>query len=353
MIGKKAVKKRIFAASAALLAFAFGYAIVCFIVSLLVPPLHVRKVSEKLEAIRARSEEIDVIFVGSSRTAMQIVPSVFDSTMAAAGLPVTSFNLGFEGVRPPEDTMLLEQALKNRRRPLKFLVAECNAVKSMMEDEDKWTTRMIYTHDRKRLGVYWRHIWSPRLGKPFELDDYLRYVADHSVEFIDHFRHFLWNYGRLSEGAGLLQQALTGQPARKKSKPSPPDGFYPADSDWEPLQGNELKRYQKNLEKRRKTPAERVFEDQPSQDDIAAKKAMAERFGATLVLVSPPYLRDYTFMPMHKEHVIHLDFSEPNDWPEFYKAEARRDYGHLNDEASREFTRILAEKIAKAYSQRS
>lgn len=301
---------------------------------------------------RANADRIDTIFIGSSRTARQLRPAVFDRVMADAGHPVTSFNLGIEGMRPPEDTMVLEQALANRTTPLKFLVVECNALQSIMVDEDKWTTRAIYTHDARRLGVYWRHIWSPSLDTAPGIDDYLKRVRDHSVEFVDHFRHFIWNYNRLSEGSASLTAAITGRPRKQKSIPPQPDGFYIKETDLKPLVGAEMKRYVKNLQAGKKVPPIPVLDDRPSQDDIAAKKALADRLGAKLVLVTAPFLREYSFVPESTDGILFLDFSNPNTWPDLYDPAGRLDYSHLNDAASEHYTRVIAGLIAASLAPR-
>lgn len=157
----------------AIAAFVAGFALICWLVSSLVAPAHVRQLTDKIDLFRATGGQFDTVFIGSSRTARQVIPREFDQAMAAAGMPTRSFNLGLEGLRPPEDTMVLEHALAGRTTPLKFIIAECNPVQSEFFEDDQWTTRAIWSHDARRLGVYWRHIWAVPLDGEFKLDYYL------------------------------------------------------------------------------------------------------------------------------------------------------------------------------------
>lgn len=329
-------------------AFVLGFAAVCTCVSLATPQIRVRRVSDKIEMFRLHSDRFDTVLLGSSRTGRQVVPAVFDQAMAAAGVPTRTFNLGIEGLRPPEDSMVLDKALHGRAKPMKFLVVECNALQSLMIEEDKWTTRAIFTHDAKRLGVYWRHIWARQLDDPWQFEDWLKRTWDYSREFIVHLRHFVWNQARVSEGAARLSAAITGIPRNEKRQPPPEDGFYLKETELTPLAGKELAKYRKNLDAQKSAAPVPVFEDTASQAELREKKAWADRLGARLVLVSPPFLKQHNFTPKDLDGVIFLDFSDPNQFPELFAPEGRRDYGHLNDATSRRYSQILAERLATA-----
>ena len=108
--------------------------------------------SERADWLREHGGgSFDTIFVGSSRTFHQIVPSIFDGEMAELGVPVRSFNLGTPGMKPPEDAYVMGRALRGRKAPLRFLVVECNPIHLDIQPEQRGTTRAVYWHDVPRL----------------------------------------------------------------------------------------------------------------------------------------------------------------------------------------------------------
>jgi hypothetical protein len=223
-------------------------------------------------------------------------------------------------------------------------------VQSEIFEEDRWTTRAIWAHDIRRMTVYWRHIWAVRLDGGFELDDYLDGVFEKAAGFPTHIMHFACNHCRASEGAAWLKAALTGK-ARKLPREIPTeDGYFLRETEWKPLAGKELKKYQENLAKQQATPPPHVLEDEVSQGELLRKMALADQLGARFVAVSPPFLRELAFSPRPSDGILFLDYSNPNEWPDFHSPESRRDYGHLNDPASARYSRSIAERVAAALS---
>src|SRR5688572_27502291 len=92
-----------------ILIFVLALALMAWGIGKITPPPHISIVSAKVQWLQEHGDEYDVIFLGSSRTFRQIVPELFDRLMAAASHPVKTFNLGVDGMRPPEDTYVLEQ----------------------------------------------------------------------------------------------------------------------------------------------------------------------------------------------------------------------------------------------------
>jgi hypothetical protein len=334
------------------LAFCLGFGIFCMVVSSSTPEIRVRKVTEKIETFRAHSDDFDTIFVGTSRTARQVIPAVFDHAMAELGTPTRTFNLGFEGLRPPEDWFVLDRALVGRTKPLKFLVMECGPILTNMPEEDKWTTRSILTHDAKRLGVYWRQIWAGSMDRSPGSLPKLKEIWSRFRAFVVHFRHYIWNHARISEGSRQVTALITGIPAKQNSDPVPADGYYLRETEWDKLEGKELEKYLADLARQKaKLPAP-FFADAVSQAEWMAWKTRAEQLGAQLVLVSPPYLKPKNFMPKNSAGIIIIDYTDPNAYPELYAVKNRRDSGHLNDHGSALYTRSLAERLTAARQSR-
>lgn len=83
-------------------------------------------VQAKVEWLRTHGDDYDTFFLGSNRIYRHIVPRLFDELMAARGESTRSFNLGFDGMRPPEDSYVLEEVLAHRTKPLKYVIVEGN-----------------------------------------------------------------------------------------------------------------------------------------------------------------------------------------------------------------------------------
>ena len=136
-----------------IIALLAGFVAVAAALSARTPARHVPTVSEKLGRYAAAGDDYDVLVIGSSRTYRQIIPQVFDQATAEAGKPARMFNFGIDGMRPPEDTYVLEKALALRKKPLKLVIVECNNIRFEMRDEDAGTVRAIHWHDWKRLST--------------------------------------------------------------------------------------------------------------------------------------------------------------------------------------------------------
>src|SRR5262245_31919094 len=100
-----------------LILFVAVFALAAFGLGAISPRQRVPIVTPKLTWMEENADNYDVLFLGSSRTYRQIIPELFDQLMAEGGKTVRSFNLGVDGMRPPEDTYLLEQTLAQRNKP--------------------------------------------------------------------------------------------------------------------------------------------------------------------------------------------------------------------------------------------
>ena len=87
------------------------------IVGRVLPPAPVPQFSDKLAHFAEHRDEYDTLFIGSSRTFRQILPSIFDPIMAAGGQVAHSFNFGLDAMFSPEDAYVVEKifALHPRR----------------------------------------------------------------------------------------------------------------------------------------------------------------------------------------------------------------------------------------------
>ena len=327
-----------------IIAMVVGFIAVAAVLSKKTPPRYVPTVTEKLKRYASAGDDFDVLAIGSSRTYRQIIPKVFDEAMAAAGKPTRTFNLGIDGMRPPEDTYVLEKALALRRKPLKFVIVECNNIRFEVRDEDADTVRAVHWHDWKRLVTIGRlAFYGDRKKRGF--GDTMKRRFDVFPEFWEHTEYWFENVTELGRGNELLSARLFDTTDPKKSIGS--DGFH--DSPVRTgLSGKELAAYEKDVEAMRKTPPRAERTEWVSQAELAEKRRIIERAGAKMILVVPPYPMTKRFLPDgEKEQAAVIDFSNPLEFPELYTPEHRLDEGHTNRTGSEIYTRLIAERILR------
>lgn len=88
------------------------------------PPLDAGLASLKRAHVDAHGDEYDTLFVGSSRVYRNIDPLRFDASMAEAGRPTRSFNLGLPGMEFLEALHTARALLDARPTRLRHLVLE-------------------------------------------------------------------------------------------------------------------------------------------------------------------------------------------------------------------------------------
>lgn len=310
----------------------------------ILPERYIPTVTEKLTNYAASGDDYDVLVIGSSRTYRQIIPEFLDKAMAAGGKPVRTFNLGVDGMRPPEDTYLLEKALALRRKPLKYVIVECNNIRFELREEDANTVRAVYWHDWKRLSTLAAFAF---LGdqKKRNIAERMKRHLDVFPEFWEHATYWFQNVTEFGRGNELLSAQVFN--SKVLMKPIGADGFH--DSPVGPgLIGKELADYEKRVETMRKTRPRFDRSEWVSQAELAKKRRMIEQAGAKMILVVPPYPMNKRFLPDDPAaQAAVIDFSNPLEFPELYTPNHRLDEGHTNRVGSEIYTRHIAERLLK------
>jgi hypothetical protein len=325
------------------IAFTAGFAAIAVVLSHTVPAVRPPQIGAKLDWLAEHGAEYDTVFIGSSRVHRQIIPDLFDREMEALGVKTNSFNLSGDGMRPPEDEFVLERAFASRKTPLRVLLVEANPIDSSLAEDDAGTARAVYWHDTARTLRIWRKCWS--LPPALSVGSRISRTWKRLRQLPDHVQHWIWNSVRLGQGNEILREQIFGPEPQNDAKEVGDDG-YRAPKTGEQMTGGTLRTYQKNLAAALKSPTPQDAEDPESQAAIGWKKALAERMGARLVLVSSPFLRPEIFRPASLDGITFLDYSDPSRYPELYTPENRRDPGHLNVRGSEIYTRLVARQIA-------
>jgi hypothetical protein len=326
-----------------------GFVAACAILTRAVAPAPADSVL-RADWLRANGARFDTVFIGSSRTIRQVVPATFDGAMAEAGRPTRSFNLGSAGMRAPEDAFVLDRALEGRREPLQFLFVECNPVRLGIPEQDRGTMRAVYWHDGPRVRTLWGRVWahpSIRPDGPYGIPLLTRRLA----EFADHVRHWAWNASRLGRAPELLDRRLrAGAPAPAEPGLGPNGDGYDPGRERREMNAEEIAEYEQQLAEEIARGKPDHFGDTASQAELARKRALAERFGAKLVLIAPPTV-GRAFAPLPGSGFLFLDFSDPARYPELFAVPHRCDRGHLNHVGALLYSRLLARELSQALSR--
>ena len=320
-------------------AFLAAFALVCAGIGAVLPEPKVPVVTTKLDWMAERGDEYDTLFIGSSRTHRQMMPEIFDAEMAAAGHPVRSFNAGVEGMRPPEDTYLLEKILARRTKPIRLVLVECNSIRLFPREGDRDTLRAVYWHDNVRMRV---------LLRAALIGDGKKGIGGGLGDFFTHARYWLWRNSNLGWGHDLLAEWIGVAPAKMLSTSAlgeRNDGFAP------PIHeglANEDERgsYEKELTVRSAELERGKFGSSVSVDELRAKQRLIERAGGRMVLVIPPFIRE-KFLRLKPEDGLPpvLNFADPEKYPELFSAEHRTDTGHTNLEGAKIYSRLVVREL--------
>lgn len=315
----------------------------------LLPGVKVAVVSTKIEFLQSRRDQFDVFFVGTSRIHHQIIPALFDHLLLDAGVPTHSYNLGIDGLRTPEDYYVLENALAGRRRPMRWIVLECKDINLRMQDIDQGTIRSSYWHDSSRMWILvQKWIWGG-FGMRSTFPQHVRQIRDDGEVLEKHCGLYLQN--ELSVGAlSDLPSTLTQRSARPNVDKGDAVSFDGYLSKGNPtVVPAEAISYGEKLKKLKTKPATPDYGDWASQMLLRRERDLAAKYGAELVVVIPPTLKEIKFTPEPtvQPTIKLLDFDNPERYPELFVIKNRRDETHLNEHGAEIWTRLLAQELIR------
>ena len=114
--------------------------------------------SPKIQFIQQHGDEIDTLFIGSSRVYHGVNPGVFDALTAAAGVPTHSYNFGVDAMLPPETFYLADQILATKPQKLRWVFIELEDIQVTITPEHVRTQRALSWHDWKRTWLVARKL---------------------------------------------------------------------------------------------------------------------------------------------------------------------------------------------------
>lgn len=317
----------------------FGISLACFaaLISRALGPPSIPQFSEKLAHFAAHKDEYDTLFIGSSRTFRQILPSIFDPLMAAGGQSVRSFNFGLDAMFSPEDAYVAERIFALRPARLRRVFIEVSRFNSDFGAQPPETLRARHWHDWRRTALVCRDIL------PFEKPDKLRDPSRWEKAWT-HLRLFLARELNLGDGTAFIERWRGGSPEPEQVLGAHGDGAIPYATEVE-LAGSERDRFDRDMDVLLAGKASLRPLPPASLQSIEQTIDRVRALGAEPVLFVTPAALTRINTAASQVRVPILDFSDPRRWPVLFDPANRQDRAHLNAPGARVFSRIFAEQV--------
>jgi len=302
--------------------------------------------SLKSDHYRAHAEEIDLLFVGSSRIFRQYDPRTFEETAAEKGLELDAYNMGAPGMRFFESLAFVDWILGRPSARRRWILFELQDPEPTANEGLRYTQRNVRWHT-PRLAA---RATSRVLASQREIEE------------------------KLSESAGHLGQALlrasnagTALPAlrdlfgwRRIARATTGTGFVPLDL----VRTGDVRRRRAELEHELgKDP--RFFQEKaqayaaatPAEapawmlEELQALVSRAKERGVELVFViSPPSEENFLALSaLSRDPTLPRVFLyDPGKYPLLYFERGLRfDHNHLNLEGAEKLTELLARQFVR------
>ena len=303
-------------------------------------PLQVAEVTPKLNYLAAHRADFDTVFIGSSRIYHGVSPKAFDAAMAAAGRPTRSFNLGIDGLMPPESLRMTRRILAMQPPRLRTIFLEVASAQHV-PDLNQLTVRDVYSQDTESVIHGLKQALLDFQSTPREAR-WQRASGDVSRSIVIFARNEL-NIGRLAP-----EPDATEEPQHFGTMMLGPDadGYIPALNTVS--KASRLK-IETQMDLIRKGMAKERPRDEANEDGYANIRDLLKTHGVELILITAPVLlRDYHARVDAPPGARLLAFDEPARLPDLYEPGHRSDSDHLNYLGARLFSKDLADSYLSA-----
>ncbi len=319
---------------------AVGIAVLAFVLACaglnaLLPFPEIDVVSAELRFFQEHRDEFDTVFVGSSRIHHQISPLVFDRVMRESGQSTRTFNLGINGMFPPESGYVLERLLAAKPRHLKWVFIELGELETGRIPKAEAARRSVYWHDWKRTLLVLRKI----------LDD--RDQGNARDLFLFHIALFAKNFTNVGKKIDLSwwSSHLGKTVAPPKSLGQDGDGYVPQ---IKKLSEAEAAAYETGLEEA-VNRAESKFVSAATEQACREWVDEVRKIGARPIFLITPTMGQTKlgFRPQSGIASPVMLFNDAKAYPQLYRSEMRFDADHLNGAAAEEFTTLVARNFSQ------
>jgi hypothetical protein len=326
-----------------------SFAIVASVLRPLVPWPEERGLRAKYEYVRDHKDEIDAIYVGSSRMMRAIDPRVVDAELAAAGVPWTTFNFGADGMFGFESDFVMREILDLEPARLKMIFFEAATWYPGFDEPGSTnpeSLRCAFWHS----GAATLHVLeSVRL-----LDAPCSTKCDLYRIHLTAFAKKMSNFG---QGPRVLAKVLdTDRDAISADVPADliaeTRGYQPLEllTDRVHTEGREvflsaIENYKKLIAAIPAENAREISLETYNARALADQYQGTESRGVELVqVVLPARTGSPLFGKLAQSGLIPwlVHFNRPDAYPELYEVEHHYDMGHLNRAGAAVFSRLLA-----------
>lgn len=313
--------------------FFFAAGVADFLLDARLPFPPVPEIAARFRYFAERKDDFNTIFIGSSRVRHQVIPRQFDAEVAASGVAIHSINLGYSGMWPPESFYFLRQVLALQPRHLRWVIIELMDYRFGEAEHRPPTMRMVYWHDWKHTGMAFSVVAESSLS----LIEKGRQLARHAWLFLQR----TTNPGR---GADWLHDRYF--PMKKK-----PDTSWIKRAGFDPEEKGEWSDGARADFAQKVQALERSLAPRSLRPglDSALRELITEvrRAGAQPIFILPPSIRTTENLAgALPPDTIVWAFNNPVEYPRLFLPELHYDPGHLNEDGAREFTSLLAQRLA-------
>jgi hypothetical protein len=300
-------------------------------------PLVVDQVAPKLAFFEKHKDEIDTVFVGTSRIYRGVSPEVFDETLRQSGHESHSFNAAADAMASPESVMMVRRLVALSPRRLKRVFLEPTTRISIPENPEKITPRTVYWQNGDALQFALEKFL-------FDLRPNGKTFAAAWRSFAMYLRVFLRNECNIGRGFEELQKLASSVKPKDLSYELGPDqdGYFPKS---DPMSDEMLATYHEKLEGMKRSVS-RPAADPVNERQFARlyRELAAKRI--SLLFVLPPTPVEYGIHIELPDGVPVFAFNDPVRFESLYRDDHRLDYEHLNEKGGKEFSRLLAQGVA-------
>lgn len=302
----------------------------------------------RLEAFLAQKDEIDALFVGSSRIQRGVSPVVIDRRLGSPDRPFRSFNLGIPGMRSFEGDWLIRRILESKPERLRFLIVEAPRF-----DPEPWsvvqsTERYVDWHDATSTKMVLRALWRSDMSLSAKLWE--------SGERLYFFVLRASNYAtssRFGSGPTPVWDEIVGGWSRQQ-------GFRALDKNIQGVRRRRRRFLRTTGQFERSVAAltrsaedgELAKPDWARTYDVDSLIEQIERIEAAgivpVYLATPQLTRGPDFEALRDEGVVDhfVDLRDPREHPEFFALEYRFDREHMNADGAQLLSEAIAERLA-------
>jgi len=303
----------------------------------------------KVEYYKKNISNYNTVFIGSSTTYKQIMPTVFDK-QTKRSFQIKSFNMGSQAAAPPESYVFFENLISMKSSNLKYVIVELRDIAKIWEN-NLHSHRITYWYS---IDSYIFAVNSILNSLIMENDAKKQEIKYHTVGFLEN----IFNIGTIKSVIEhqIESEALT-MSERKETLGENYDGFVPLEPDNPGLQQRN-KQFLKDTTKlyKKGIAMNQLFSDpgtfEKGYNKIHLKKInkmieYSKKKGIHIIFLLQPKQtpnRYLELLPIYNQiddqHKIEL--ADSRKYPQLYLAKNSFDNGHLNIEGARKLTSILA-----------